>query len=68
MQNETLTGMCRHRSPTDVDEVIMAWKKPEARKLGCGTAETIAGKGGRGMSARTEEGGGQVRSFEVVLL
>ena len=36
--------MCRHGSPTDGDGV-MAWKEPDTRKIGSGTAVMIAGKG-----------------------
>lgn len=52
-QNKTLTGMCRHGSPTDGDGV-MAWEEPETRKTGCGTAEMIAGKVGEGVGGGIE--------------
>jgi hypothetical protein len=55
VQNKTLTGMCRHGSPIDGDGV-MAWNEPATRKSGCGTAEMIAAKGGRGCVQELKEG------------
>jgi hypothetical protein len=35
--------------------MAMVWKEPETRKTGSGTAEMIAGKGGRSLAACVEE-------------
>jgi hypothetical protein len=35
---------------------VMAWKEPETGKSGCGTAEMIAGMGGRAYVEGSKEG------------